>query len=106
MRFGLPQVAAGADVFGAQSCAVTSSGDLYCWGVGVACAARTTAPRLAPTKVEELKTPALLDDDEANDEKPRRVASVAAGGSFCLALDDRGDVWAWGLYVRPRGIFL
>ena len=70
------KIAAGADVFGASSCAVSSEGTLYCWGSGVACACRTTAPRLTPTAVS------FSDEDV-------RVVSISAGGSFCIALDDK-----------------
>ena len=83
------KIAAGADVFGASSCAVSSEGTLYCWGSGVACACRATAPRLTPTAVS------FSDEDI-------RVVSIAAGGSFCVALDEQKRLWSWGMYASGR----
>lgn len=82
------RIAAGADVFGAASCAVSTEGVLYCWGSGVACASRATAPRLVPTLVE---FPEAV-----------KISTISAGGSFCVALDTDQRLWSWGMYASGR----
>lgn len=85
-------MAAGSDIFGAHSAAVSTAGALYTWGFGVATGHRTTAPVPRPRSVQY---------SEGLVELPA-ISTVAAGGSFCIALDERGTAYSWGIWASGR----
>lgn len=84
--------AAGADVFGSQSAAVGSNGSLYTWGFGVATGHRTTKPVRAPRRLEVA----------ADGSELPWMSAVSAGGSFCVALDQGGRAFSWGVWAGGR----
>lgn len=63
--------------------ALDSDGQVYAWGVGGRTGDGTTTQRNSPV----LATGALVG---------KNITSIAAGGSHSLALDDTGQVYAWG----------
>lgn len=85
-------VAAGADVFGAHSAAVSVGGTLYTWGFGVATGQHTIKPILRPRPLassdEQFQLP--------------QFSTVSAGGSFCVALDVNGNAFSWGVWANGR----
>jgi len=70
-----------------HSAAITSDGDLYCWGDGF-CGQLGTAdkrPRVSPVHVT------------ANEFCDEVVSSVSCGGRHTIAIAEDGKVWTWGL---------
>jgi prepilin-type N-terminal cleavage/methylation domain-containing protein len=74
----------------AHTCAVTDTGEVYCWGsrsngqVGTGVVA--TSGQTTPALVSGLAA----------------VVEVAAGATHTCALDDTGDVWCWGSDAAGR----
>ncbi|KAJ8602495.1 hypothetical protein CTAYLR_001244 [Chrysophaeum taylorii] len=90
------RVAAGADIFGAHSAAVSVDGALYTWGFGVATGHRTTVPVTRPRRIH------LRRDDDDDKSSETKFSNVAAGGSFCVALDYKGTAYSWGIWAGGR----
>lgn len=85
-------IAAGSDVFGAHSAAISISGSLYTWGIGVATGQRSNAPVSLPREVKLA---------EGGIELPPLIV-ISAGGSFNVAFDHSGDAYSWGVWADGR----
>ncbi len=66
-----------------HTCAITTDGDLYCWGNNIS---RAVDPADSGGLYHE---PTLLDDEHTWE-------SVAAGAGFGCALNDNGEIYCWG----------
>ena len=83
-------IACGADLLGGHSIAVSREGAAYTWGNGAALGHGTMGGSNAPKRVQD------------GDLSRRRVYSVAAGGSFSLAITTRGRLYSWGKWANGR----
>lgn len=77
------QLAAG----GFHSAALLSSGDVLCWGAGVACGVGHARPLRSPTAVPGLPP----------------VSRVACGGATTFAVGVDGSLWGWGKSATKLG---
>lgn len=82
----ITQVACG----GYHSLALSAAGPVYAWG-------RNTFGQLGIGSTAQLAAPASI--DELTD---KGIVQVRAGRSFSVALDERGQVYSWGLGVHGQ----
>lgn len=83
LGFAVTDVTVGAN----HSCAVTTTGDAYCWGFG-------KFGQLGVSKDSAL-TPVKVQGGH-------RFTSISAGASHTCALDADGAAWCWGADVEGR----
>jgi alpha-tubulin suppressor-like RCC1 family protein len=72
--------------FGRSSCALTTSGDIYCWGFG-------TVGQLGNGGNVGINTPVATSDPI---EGPQTWTGVSMGETHACAVNDVGDVYCWG----------
>lgn len=90
---------AGSGLVGAHSACITDSGDLYCWGVGLACGLGVVADQLLPKKLDEAE-----EAIEHSADSPKNITwgAAACGGGFTVAVTSDGCVYSWGMWARGR----
>jgi alpha-tubulin suppressor-like RCC1 family protein len=69
---------------GAHTCAVRSTGELFCWG-------DNTFGQLGTGDIEPSSTPVLVDDGSHG-----AWVAVRSGGAFTCARKGNGELWCWG----------
>lgn len=97
------QVACGGDeLTGAHSAAVTTSGELFTWGSGVALGSRSLRNAFKPQQVQfPVDDHGGRNEDGSSDEV--RIQSVACGCGFAVAIaKDNGTAFAWGKWSEGR----
>lgn len=94
---------AGNLVTGAHSAAVSSDGDVFTWGLGIALGNGRSQSLATP---ERIKLPTIPDASssqrEANEDLPVKMDSIACGSGFCVALAQDGRAFAWGKWGDGR----
>ena len=73
----------------AHTCAVNSSGNVYCWGYG-------TFRQLGDGGSSDSDHPVAVIDGSGSTTPLGSIAQVAAGEFHTCALDLSGEVWCWG----------
>ena len=77
------------DVFSTHTCAVNSSGNVYCWGLG-------TDGRLGTGSDSHAGRAKLVVDGNNSTTAITGISKVATGDSFSCALKTNGGVLCWG----------
>jgi len=84
----------GGDIGVGHNLAVDEFGNLWAWGIG-----ELGDGNFGPSAFKTI--PVLINTDgRINNAK---ITNVSAGGAHSLAIDEHGNLWAWGLNSYPRG---
>lgn len=86
----LTSVSAASDILGTHSAAIDSEGVLYTWGFGQATGHSLAKPLAEPRELNPILGEGV------------KVAGVACGGAFTLALTTTGKVYSFGLWAHGR----
>ncbi|KAJ0408975.1 hypothetical protein P43SY_002854 [Pythium insidiosum] len=94
----------GDDLTGAHSAAVSVDGDVFTWGGGVAFLLGAPLSRSLPDRVPFPRRENLHSDSEAerDDSGTTKIASIACGSGFSIAIDRTGRAFAWGKWSDGR----
>ncbi|KAJ0412055.1 hypothetical protein ATCC90586_004601 [Pythium insidiosum] len=94
----------GDDLTGAHSAAVSVDGDVFTWGGGVAFLLGAPLSRSLPDRVPFPRRENLHSDSEAerDDGATTKIASIACGSGFSIAIDRTGRAFAWGKWSDGR----
>lgn len=92
---------AGTIITGAHSAVVSSDGDVFTWGVGIALGNGRSQSLDTPQQIEFPAVPGTFRNQQEGTARVK-MDSIVCGSGFCIALTQDGHAFAWGKWGDGR----